>query len=580
MTLQEHVFQTSHFKGFTMINDTASINGAGTARDAASFDFSTRVVINQAERRAHISGGYDYIVCGAGTSGSVVARRLAENAEVTVLLIEAGGDDASPSVSNPSHWPTNLGSERDWGFVAEPSAHLDGRAMPLSMGKGLGGGSSVNAMVWARGHASDWDYFAAEANDPAWNYQSVLRIYREIEDWSGAPDPDRRGHGGMFPVEPSQNPHPITNAMLRGAAESGIPTFADHNGAMMEGAGGAALCNLAIRDGTRSSVFQRYIRPLMAQPNLTVLTHATVNRVMIEHGKATGVEINLDGKNIAVRARLETILSLGAIHTPKVLMQSGIGDSEALARHGITVVADLPGVGRNFQDHVMVAGCVWESPEPIEPRNNLGEATFFWKSDDKLETPDIQAFLIEVPIVTPEAIGSYGSPPASSWSLLPGLVRPQSRGEVRLTGPDPRDPVSINANVLSHPDDLTALMRSVELCRDIGNSASLRPFATREIMPGNLTRDALRNFVRLTASTVWHQSGTAKMGVDKMSVVDTQLRVYGVANLRIADASIMPRVTTGNTMAPCVVIGERLGALLSAPDAQAVSPELEVLSDM
>ena len=564
-----------------MINDTVPIGGASTARDhAASIAFSTRAEANQADRRAHMSSAYDYIVCGAGTSGSVVARRLAENAEVTVLLIEAGGDDVSPSVSNPSLWPTNLGSDRDWGFVAEPSAHLDGRAMPLSMGKGLGGGSSVNAMVWARGHASDWNYFAAEANDPAWNYKSVLKIYREIEDWSGAPDLHRRGHGGLFPVEPSQNPHPIANAMLRGAAESGIVTFADHNGAMMEGTGGAALCNLAIRDGARSSVFQRYIRPLMAQPNLTVLTHATVNRVMIEHGKATGVEITVDGKAISVRARQETILSLGAIHTPKVLMQSGIGDSEALARHGIAAVVHLPGVGRNFQDHVMVAGCVWESPEPITPRNNLGEATFFWKSNDELETPDIQAFLIEVPIITPEAMGCYGPPPASSWSLLPGLVRPQSRGEVRLTGPDPRGPVAINANVLSHPDDLTALMHSVELCRDIGNSASLRPFAKREVMPGNLTRDALRNFVRLTASTVWHQSGTAKMGVDKMSVVDSQLRVYGIANLRIADASIMPRVTTGNTMAPCVVIGERLGALLSAPDAQAVSAEFEVLSEM
>jgi choline dehydrogenase len=256
-------------------------------------------------------------------------------------------------------------------------------------------------------------------------------------------------------------------------------------------------------------------------------------------------------------------------------MQSGIGDSETLARHGIAAVVHLPGVGQNFQDHVMVAGCVWESPEPIIPRNNLGEATFFWKSNGDLETPDIQAFLIEVPVVTQEAVGSYGPPPASSWSLLPGLVRPQSRGEVRLTGPNPIDPVAIDANVLSHPDDVTALVRSVELCREIGNSASLRPFAKREMMPGNLTGEALRAFVRLTASTVWHQSGTAKMGVDEMSVVDSQLRVYGIANLRIADASIMPRVTTGNTMAPCVVIGERLGALLAASNAPAVSAELE-----
>ena len=200
----------------------------------------------------------------------------------------------------------------------------------------------------------------------------------------------------------------------------------------------------------------------------------------------------------------------------------------------------------------------------IEPRNNLGEATFFWNSSGAAETPDIQAFLIEVPIVTQEAMGSYGPPPAASWSLLPGLVRPKSRGVLRLKGANPEDPVAIDANVLSHPDDLTALARSVELCRDIGNSEALRPFAKREVMPGNLTGEALRAFVRLTASSVWHQSGTARMGIDEMSVVDSELRVYGIARLRIADASIMPRVTTGNTMAPCVVIGERLGALLRA----------------
>ncbi|QOL79680.1 GMC family oxidoreductase [Pseudooceanicola spongiae] len=563
-----------------MTNETPQNPGAGNklAGDRAALQKSA--IANQAELRANLRPLYDFIVCGAGSSGSVVARRLAENRDVTVLLIEAGGDDEALSVSDPSLWPTNLGSERDWGFVAEPSPYLDGRAMPLSMGKGLGGGSSVNAMVWARGHASDWDFFAAETQDPAWNYEAILKIYRAIEDWSGAPDPLRRGHGGILPVEPAQNPHPIADAMLRGAAASGLPTFADHNGAMMEGAGGAALCNVAIRDGARSSVFQRYIRPLMAQSNLTILTHTTVNRITIENGKAVGVQITHEGRQIAIRAGRETVLSLGAIGTPKLLMQSGIGDSEMLSRHSIKPVAHLPGVGRNFQDHVMVAGCVWESPEVIEPRNNLGEATFFWKSNEALETPDIQAFLIEVPIATQEAIGNYGPPPAASWSLLPGLVRPKSRGVVHLTGPNPNDPVAIDANVLSHPDDLTALARSVELCRDIGNSAALMPFAKREVMPGNLSGEALRAFVRLTASTVWHQSGTAKMGTDEMSVVDSELRVYGIANLRIADASIMPRVTTGNTMAPCVVIGERLGALLSGTRLPTASRPFAVFAEL
>jgi choline dehydrogenase len=322
---------------------------------------------------------------------------LPKNLDVTVLLIEAGGEYGALSVINPSLWPTNLGSERDWGFISEANSHLNGRAMPLPMGKGLGGGSSINAMVWARGHANDWNYFAAESDDPAWNYEAVLKVYRELEDWSGDRDSNRRGHGGIIPLEPAQDPHPITGAMLRSAAEAGIPKFADHNGRMMEGAGGAALCNLAIHDGSRSSVFQRYVGPLMAQRNLTVLTQTLVRRVLIDGNRTTGVEVMLSGQSMTIRARCETILSLGAIQTPKVLMQSGIGDAEMLKAHGIDVVMHLPGVGSNLQDHIMVAGCVWESPEQIIPRNNLGEATFFWKSDNELETPDIQAFLIEVP---------------------------------------------------------------------------------------------------------------------------------------------------------------------------------------
>ncbi|MBC3940090.1 GMC family oxidoreductase [Sphingomonas albertensis] len=522
--------------------------------------FAAGVVANQAERRAAGLREFDYIVCGAGSSGSVVARRLAENPAVTVLLLEAGGDDVAASVSDPLLWQANLGGARDWGFVAEPSPHLNGRAMPLSMGKGLGGGSSINAMMWSRGHQTDWDHFAQETGDAGWGYQSVLGMYRRIEDWQGAPDPLRRGRGGLFPVETAKDPHPLATAMLHGAADVGIPTFADPNGAMMEGSGGAALCNVAIRGGTRSSIFRRYVYPVMAQPNLTVLTHALVTRILIERCQARGVEVLLDNQRIQVRARCETILSLGAINTPKLLLQSGVGDAAQLRRHGIALAEHLPGVGQNFQDHVMAAGCGWASPEPLVPRNNQCEATFFWKSDAQLDTPDIQAILVELP----GGVQDPGAPLAESWKLLPGLVRPKSRGTITLTGCDPLQPIRIEAQALADPDDVAALVRGVTLCREIANGAAMAPFNRGEVAPGNLTGAALEAFVRESAATVWHQAGTAKMGRDAMSVVDAELRVYGIANLRIADASIMPRVTTGNTMAPCVVIGERLAMLMTA----------------
>jgi choline dehydrogenase len=284
-----------------------------------------------------------------------------------------------------------------------------------------------------------------------------------------------------------------------------------------------------------------------------------VLRVLFDGKRAVGVEFLRDGQSHRIAAHCEVVLSLGAINTPKVLMQSGIGDQSELARAGIDVVQHLPGVGRNFQDHILVP-CVWEYKTPFPPRNNVGEATFFWKSGPSLDTPDLQSFQAPFPLFTPET--AHFSPPAASWSMTPGIVRPRSRGHLRITGPNPSDPIEIVANTFSDPADKKALIRAVGLCREIGDSAVMSPFVKREVMPGSLAGDALESFMRDAASTYWHQTCTAKMGRDEMSVVDSRLQVYGIDNLRIADGSIMPRVTTGNTMAPCVIIGERAAELI------------------
>ncbi|MEJ0093344.1 MAG: GMC family oxidoreductase [Methylocella sp.] len=522
-------------------------------------EFTQRVRINQKKLADNLKPRYDFVVCGSGSSGSVVARRLAENPEVSVLLIEAGGSDDVPDVMEANRWRSNLGSERDWGFRTRPNSNLNNRILPMAMGKVLGGGSSINVMYWVRGHKSDWDFFAAEAGDEAWNYDSVLEIYRHIEDWQGTPDPKYRGAGGPLYVEPTRTT-PLSLAVSEGARSLGISTFENLNGRMMEGDGGWSQVELRQRDGRRLSIFRSYTFPYMDRPNLTVLTQAMVTRLVFEGKRVSGVEIAYDGKVHRISAGFEVILSLGAINTPKVLMQSGIGHEDELRRLGIPVMQHLPGVGKNFQDHLLLFGCVWEhEPGDAAPGGN---SCLLWKSDPALDAPDMQCVHLAGAYISPGT--AKFNPPENAWTFVPGLVRPKSRGQLHLTGPNPLDAMEIDANFLGDPDDLKVFLRSIELCREVAHSSALRSFVKREVIPGDLKGPDLENLVRDSLLTYWHQTCTAKMGRDSMSVVDNKLKVYGMENIRIADGSIMPRVTTGNTMAPCVVIGERAAEMLKA----------------
>jgi choline dehydrogenase len=534
---------------------------ADFGRDTRVADFAEKVRVNQQMLRAKSKSNYDFIICGSGPAGSVVARRLAENPDVSVLLLEAGGSDDVPEVMNPAQWARNLGSERDWAFLAQPNSHLNGRSIPLSMGKVLGGGSSINVMVWARGHKNDWEHFAELSGDPGWGYHSVLGIYRRAENWQGAHDPVRRGVGGPVYVEPASNPQPIALAMVEAVRSLGMPSFDSPNGEMMEGRGGVAVSDLIIRDGQRSSVFRDYVYPRLDQPNLTVLTHTLVTKLIFTGSTAVGVEVIQDGKTRRYEADQEVILSLGAINTPKVLLQSGIGPQDDLKRHGIQVIQHLPGVGQNHQDHVSF-NCIFEYREPQAMGNGGGEATLYWKSDPSLDRPDMFYCQLQFPV--PSAETAALGVPDFGWTMFPGLAHPKSRGSLRLSGPKVSDPILIDANTLSHPDDLKAAISNIEFCRQIGSNSAFNKLVRREAIPGNLSPGQMENFARNAAVTYWHQCGTAKMGRDPMSVVDSRLKVYGVEKLRIADASIMPEITSGNTMAPCVVIGERAAEMVKA----------------
>ncbi|MFF7655646.1 GMC family oxidoreductase [Streptomyces sp. NPDC007983] len=522
------------------------------------------VTVDREVVTAVLRPSYDFIICGGGTSGSVVARRLADDPTVKVLLLEAGGSDRVPSVIDSTLWLSNIGSEREWGYRAQASPHLNGRTPRLPMGKVLGGGSSINASVWAHGHRNDFDSWAEDSGDPGWSYASVLDIYRRIEDWTGSADP-RRGTGGPLRIALPEDPVPLAPKLVEAASALGIPAVSDINGDPMESDGGCGFPNLLVDQGNaRVSMAATYLHPAMGRPNLDIVLCAEVTRLGLSGKRVTSVEFVQRGRLHSVSAGEEVIVSLGAINTPKLLMLSGIGDLAEVSALGIPGVVHLPGVGKNLQDHILLGGCIWEYRVPEAPRSNAAEFAFFAKSDPSLPGPDLMPTLDEFPCASEVTATQYDVPVGvdSAWTLAPGLARPVSRGSVRLADADPLAAPVINANFLSAEEDLKALEYCVALCREIGNSSVVKPLAKREVMPGPLSGNDLRNFVRNAAGSYFHETCTAKMGRDEMSVVDSSLRVYGIDGLRIADGSVMPSITSGNTMAPCVVIAERAAELI------------------
>lgn len=501
----------------------------------------------------------DVVIVGGGTAGSIIARRLLD-AGKTVHLLEAGRPDINPAIHDMSRLGELWLSEDDWGYFTTPQKNGNGRKLHWPRGKVLGGSHSLNASIYVRCSPHDFDHWESLGN-PGWGWKDVLPLYKKIENYHG-PASELRGTGGLVEVTTDYPKNPIQDSVLKAGQEWGMPLNPDYNGAELEGISQEQL-NFA--NGERQSTYRAYLHPVIDHENLEVTTGAWVHRLLIEDGTVVGVEYEKDGELHELRGG-EVALAAGTVDSPRILLQSGIGPRKDLEALGIEVVVDLPGVGENLHDHLLVPVIFKTTKKDVgaPPAGMpITQVHWFWSSREGLEVPDTQPLCFSVPMVQP----GMDDAPATGFTLMGGLVTPKSRGKFSLSAKDPHAPTLQDPNILDHPDDLRSLMASVRQVREVGRQAALvEEWGAEEVYPGAVGDDdaGLEAYVRNNAVTYHHQVGTCKMGVDELAVVSPTLRVHGIAGVRVVDASVMPTVTTGNTNAPAMIIGEKAAEFILA----------------
>ena len=524
------------------------------------------------------NAAHDYIIVGSGSAGSVLAHRLSADPHCKVLLLEAGGSDRSLFVRMPAGI-ARLGTPRfNWLYDTAPQAAMKGRRMFWPRGKLLGGSSSINAMVYIRGQAQDYDRWRQLGN-AGWSYEDVLPFFRKAEH-NERLDDEWHGRDGPLNVSDRLYTNPLSPVFVEAAQEAGIPLNPDFNGAVQNGCG---LYQVTQKNGERWSAASAYLHGIRTRPNLAVVTHALAARILVEQGRAIGVEYYRQGIRMIARAEREVLLAAGAVNSPHLLLLSGIGPADELRAAGMKAIHDLPGVGKNLQDHLnvnVINACL--APITLDGfsggltalrvalqfmlfksgpgTSNVAEAGAFFSSRGDSEAPDIQFHFIPAQVIDHGRTRLDGH----GVTLHACCLRPESRGEIRLASANPEDPPVIDPNYLASGYDLKVLMAGIRKGREILATKAFKPYLGKERIPGaaQLSDAQLEDFIRATAETEYHPVGTCKMGSDVMAVVDERLRLRGIEGLRVVDASIMPMIVSGNTNAPVIMIAEKAAAMI------------------